>query len=118
MAHSLEKRFRTLFRSVEGTLEPGKYEHTDHLPKELRMGVTPVNPWHRRILSEIDFCLQMHTHGGIDGAAALDAALTVLEQGQAADGVLTDSVCRRADRSVHKSCDLQGPRDKKPPANP
>ena len=100
MALSLEKRFRTLFRSVEGTLEPNVYEHTDHLPKELRLGVTPVNPWHRRILSEIDFCLQLHTHGGINAAQVLDAALTILEQGQAADGVLTDSVCRKAEQAL------------------
>ena len=89
---SLEKRFRSIFHRVEGTREPTVYKHTDHLPEELRMGVTPVNAWHRRILSEIDFCLQMHTHGGIDAAGALDAALSVLEQGLAADGVLTDSV--------------------------
>ena len=100
MALSLEKRFRTLFRSVEGTLEPNVYEHTDHLPKELRLGVTPVNPWHRRILSEIDFCLQLHTHGGINAAQVLDTALTILEQGQAGDGVLTDSVCRKAEQAL------------------
>ena len=28
------------------------------------------------------------------------------------------SSCALAPRSVHKGCDLQGPRDKKPPANP
>ena len=100
MAVSLEKRFRTIFRSVEGTLEPGIYEHTDHLPKEQRLGVTPVNAWHRRILSEIDFCLQMQLHGGVDAAAPVDAALTVLEQGLASDGVLTDSICRKAEECL------------------
>lgn len=100
MAVLLEKRFRAIFRSVEGSREPGIYEHTDHLPKELRMGVTPVNAWHRRILSEIDFCLQMQTHAGIDAATPVDAALTVLEQGLAAEGVLTDSVCRRAEECL------------------
>ena len=97
MSVSLEKRFRNIFRSVEGNRELGIYEHTDHLPKELRLGVTPVNPWHRRILSEIDFCLQMQAYAGVDAAGPADAALTVLEQGLAADGVLTDGICRRAE---------------------
>ena len=97
---SLDKRFRNIFLSVEGTLEPGKYEHTDHLPKELRLGVTPVNPWHRRILSEVDFCLQLKAHGGVDAHACIDSALTILEQGLAADGVLTDGICRQAEECL------------------
>ena len=100
MAVSLEKRFRNIYRSVEGTRDPGVYEHTDHLPKELRLGVTPVNPWHRRILSEIDFCLQLKTYGGVDADASVDAALTILEQGLAADGVLTDGVCKLAEDAL------------------
>lgn len=97
MSISLEKRFRHIFLSVEGTLEPGSYEHTDHLPKELRLGVTPVNPWHRRILSELDFCLQLKAHGSVDVSSPVEGALSVLEQGLAADGVLTDHICRQAE---------------------
>lgn len=100
MSVSLEKRFRNIFLRVEGTRDPGAYEHTDHLPKELRLGVTPVNAWHRRILSEIDFCLQLKAHGGVDTSVPVDTALTILEQGYAADGVLTDSVCRKAEESL------------------
>ena len=100
MTVSLEKRFRTIFRSVEGTREKGKYEHTYDLPKEQRQGVTPVNAWHRRILSELDFCLQMKAHMGTEVEAPVDAALAVLERGLAADGVLTDSVCRQAEECL------------------
>ena len=100
MAASLEKRFRKIYLSVEGTREQGIYEHTYHLPKEQLMGVTPVNAWHRRILSEIDFCLQMKAHAGIHAEGPVDAALTILEEGFAADGVLTDRICRLAEEAL------------------
>ena len=100
MTVSLEKRFRTIFRSVEGTREKGKYEHTYDLPKEQRQGVTPINAWHRRILAELDFCLQMKAHMGTEVDAPVDAALAVLERGLAADGVLTDRVCRQAEECL------------------
>ena len=100
MSVSLEKRFRNIFLRVEGTRDPGVYEHTDHLPKELRLGVTPVNAWHRRILSEIDFCLQLKAYGGVEADTFVDTALTILEQGLAADGVLTDGVCKQAENAL------------------
>ena len=100
MSVSLENRFRNIFHCVEGTREPDIYAHSDHLPQELRLGVTPVNPWHRRILSELDFCLQLKAYGGVNVTAPVDAALSVLEQGFANDGVLTDSICRQAEEAL------------------
>ena len=100
MKASLEKRYYALFHSVEGARGKYGHEHTDRLPKELIQGVTPVNSWHRRILYQLDFCLQMKAHSGMDVTAPVDAALTVLEEAQAADGVLTDAACARAEECL------------------
>ena len=97
---SLEKRYYALFRSVEGARLKTKHEHTDRLSREKQQGITQMNPWHRRILYQLDFCLQMKEHAGTDVEEAVDAALTVLESGLAEDGVLTDSVCRLAEQCL------------------
>ena len=97
MYQSLEKRFRLLRGKVEGLRNKSEYEHT-HIPTpEEQLQIVPVNAWHCRILSELDFCLQMQAHGGVAAADAVDNALTVLERAQAADGVLTDDACRQAE---------------------
>ncbi len=100
MSKTLEKRLLMIRRRVEGTRERTRYEHTFHLSFEELSNIIPVNPWHRRILSELDFCLQMKKYAGTDVTEAVDAALTVLERAQAADGALPDHVCEEAERCL------------------
>lgn len=84
---TLEKRFRALYSNIEGARERKGFEMTYDRPPEERQNVTPINAWHNRILSELDLCLQMKAHAGTDVDAAVDGALTVLEQAIAAEGV-------------------------------
>lgn len=97
MSKTLEKRFQMIRRQVEGLRPRTCFESTYFIPLEEELGCVPVNKWHTRILSELDFCLQMKTYAGTDVQEPMDAALTVLEEACQADGVLTDAVCKRAE---------------------
>lgn len=100
MIQTLEKRFQTIRRQVEGLRPRKSFETTYFIPLEEELGCVPVNKWHTRILSELDFCLQMKAYAGTDVEAPVDAALTVLELAYQADGVLTDAVCEQAEQCL------------------
>ena len=100
MSHSLQARFHRLFHSVEGTRERKQFEFSYDLTQEDYRKVTPVNPWHRRILSQLDFCLQMGEHGGIPVSSPIEEALSLLEAAQAKDGVLTNAACAQAEEKL------------------
>lgn len=100
MAASLEKRFLNLQQNAAGFYKKEKYEHTYGLSPQQKHFITPMNDWNSRILSQIDFCLQMNAYMGTDVAAPVDAALSVLEKGISADGVLTDGLCQQAEKCL------------------
>ncbi len=100
MSKTLEKRLLMIRRSVEGMRERTQYEHTFHLSYEELSNIVPVNLWHRRILSELDFCLQMKKYAGTDVDEPVDAALTILEQAQERNGALPDDVCKEAEQCL------------------
>ena len=97
MFASLEKRFHILCRKVEGMRERKNFEFNCELSPEERHHIVPLNSWHNRILSELDFCLQLKAHAGVDVTSAVDSALTVLEQEIAAAGVANDAACEKAE---------------------
>ena len=97
---TLESRFRGVCRRVEGYRQVSGYESTYTATHEDVHRITPVNSWHRRILSELDFCLQMKAHAGTDVNAPVDAALRVLEEAVRAEGVITDAACARAEECL------------------
>lgn len=100
MGQTLEKRFQTLRRRIEG-LRPRKgFETTYFIPLEEELGCVPVNQWHTRIVFELDFCLQMKAYAGTDVSEPVDAALTILEQAYEKDGALPDSVCKKAEECL------------------
>lgn len=99
MANSLDKRFKAVHYMIEGAREQKAHETTQVLPKMEQEHYTPVNPWHRRILAELDFALQLHRQDGED-ASSIESALTVLENAYKADGVLTDSACKKAEECL------------------
>lgn len=100
MSQTLESRFHALRLKIEGFRNKRTFESTQQIPREEQLGVTPINSWHRRILSEIDFCLQMKAYAGMEVEKEVDAALRVLEEAQKTESVLTDSVCEQAERCL------------------
>ena len=100
MALTLAARFHRLYHSVEGTREQKKFAFSYDLTQEDYRKVTPVNPWHRRILSQLDLCLQMGQYGGVDIAGPVHDALTVLEEAYDRDGVLTNTACALAEEKL------------------
>lgn len=102
MERTLEARFHELRLQVEGYKNKIGYDHSHGLgmSAEERLGVTPINPWHRRILSELDFCLQMKAHAGTNVEKAVGMALDLLEKVQKTDGVWTNEVCRQAENCL------------------
>ncbi len=99
MSKTLESRYLAVCRKVEGRKEITAYEHTHRAEAQnfWSQNITPMNPWHRRILAELDFCLQLRAHGGVECDAYIDAALGVLEAAHEAEGVLTDAACKKAE---------------------
>ncbi len=95
---TLEQRFLRLRRKMAGIQERTKYETDLGVTKAEHYGEGPASPWHIRILSELDFCLQMKAHAGTDVTGPVEAALDLLEREQARETALTDSVCREAER--------------------
>ena len=100
MSRTLESRFHALRLKIEGFRNKRVFESTQQIPREVQLGVTPINSWHRRILSEIDFCLQMKAYAGLDVEKEVDAALTVLEEAQKIDSALSDAICEQAERCL------------------
>ncbi len=100
MKDTLEKRFQTVRRHIEGLRPRLRFETTYFIPLEEELGCVPVNPWHTRILSELDFCLQMKAYAGTDVTKPVDAALTVLEEAYQRDGVWTDAACEKAEQCL------------------
>lgn len=100
MIKTLEKRFFDFRRTVEGLRLRHGFETSYFIPLEEELGCVPVNRWHFRILSELDFCLQMKAHMGLDVEAPVSAALTVLENAVNRDGAIPDSVCEEAENCL------------------
>ena len=100
MEQSLEKRFQTVRRRIEGLRPRLRFETTYFMPLEEELGCVPVNPWHTRIMSELDFCLQMKAYAGTEVTGPVDAALRVLEEAYQKDGVLTDGACEQAEQCL------------------
>ena len=101
MSKTLEERFRAVRLKVEGIRETHGFEIISFQTPEEVYGTTPVNAWHRRILSELEFCLQMKAHAGTDVDEAVERALSLLERAQAAEGALTDIVCKEAEECLY-----------------
>lgn len=100
MSKTLEKRFHELRGRIEGFRAKRRYETNYFIPLEEELGCVPVNRWHLRILSELEFCLQMKAHMGTDVTAPVDAALTILEEAGRTDGALPDSICAQAENCL------------------
>lgn len=97
---SLAERYTRLKRRVGGNREKMGYEETFGLPLEEQYHVTPLNPWQRRILSELGFALSLSEEAGGRFDREISNALEILEEKIAAQGALTNADCQKAEQAL------------------
>ena len=96
----LDSRFAALKRQVGGSREKKYFEFTFGTGPEERAGIAPPNRTTVRILSEIQFALEMSRQAGGRYDGAIDGALSVLEEAMARDGALTYAACAKAEEAL------------------
>ncbi|MDD6883818.1 MAG: glycoside hydrolase family 38 C-terminal domain-containing protein [Eubacteriales bacterium] len=94
---NLSARFVELKKQVGGNREKRCFEHTMGLDVAEKNGITGPSASIRRILSEVNFALQLskRQEGRFD--AEIARALDVLEARMREDGVLTNAACAEAE---------------------
>lgn len=112
MSKVLTEKFIRLKTAVGGNREVTAYEDTFGMPKEEQAHITRPNQWNTRILSELEFALNLREDGAFD--EAIERALDILLKAMKADGVLNNAVCPGSGR---RSGAASG-RSKKLPADP
>ena len=97
---NLFARFVNLKTQVGGNREKRAFEHTFGRSVAEQNRITEPSPAIRRILSEINFSLQLsqHRENAYDGEIA--AALEVLETCMQTEGVLTNTACKAAEEKL------------------
>ncbi|MDI9469910.1 MAG: glycoside hydrolase family 38 C-terminal domain-containing protein [Bacillota bacterium] len=93
----LSIRLDALQRRTPGWRRRFRYEETFGMPREEQLGIKAASAWNLRILSELQYLLNL---AEIDQALSLKPlvrALDHLEAAMAAEGVLTDRVCQEAE---------------------
>ena len=94
---SLPNRFTKLKMMVGGNREKRGFEYNYGPPVEERMNITPVNRWHRRILSELEFAIRLSSRRQGQWDAQISQALDLLQQCMDRDGTLTKEKCLEAE---------------------
>ena len=93
-------RLEALKRQVGGNREKMDFEWTFGATREERMHVTPPGRPIIRILSEVNFAIQLSAENGGKFDAEIERALTHLEGAMARDGVLTRGACLGAEQTL------------------
>ena len=95
MSNVLTEKFIRLKTAVGGNREVTAYEDTFGMTKEEQAHITRPNQWNTRILSELEFALNLREDGAFDEAIgrALDLLLKAMEE----EGVLSNAVCQKAE---------------------
>ncbi len=96
----LETRFKAIRQMVEGFKEKNQFEHNYDATFEENNNIVPINYWHRRIISELDFCLQLQKYAEIDCSEYISEAMDILEECYAFESVLTDFSCEKAEKCL------------------
>ena len=93
----LTEQFIRLKTTIGGNREKTGYEDTFGMPREEQAHITPPSRWNTRILSELEFALNLSAEegGSFDApvAQALDHLLLII----AREGTLTDDACAQAE---------------------
>lgn len=98
MSKVLTEKFIRLKTAVGGNREVTAYEDTFGMPKEEQAHITRPNQWNTRILSELEFALNLREDGAFD--EAIERALDILLKAMKADGVLNNDVCQEAEDAL------------------
>ena len=93
-------RLEALKRQVGGNREKMDFEWTFGATREERRHVTPPGRPIIRILSEVNFAIQLSAENGGKFDAEIERALTHLEGAMARDGVLTRGACLGAEQTL------------------
>lgn len=95
MSNVLTEKFIRLKTAVGGNREVTAYEDTFGMPKEEQAHITRPNQWNTRILSELEFALNLREDGAFDEVIgrALDMLLKAMEE----EGVLSNAACQKAE---------------------
>ena len=91
-------RFLKIKTRVGGNREKFWFEDSFGPTHEEQSGITKPNKQIERILSEINFAMQLSSRCENEFDPLIDDALTVLESALDSDGVLTYSVCDKAEK--------------------
>lgn len=97
---NLAGRFAALKARVGGNREKLDYEWTFGMPGEEQAHITPPNRQIVRILSEINFALQLTAARGGEFDREVDNALRILEDDMDFNGVLTRRACEEAEAAL------------------
>ena len=97
---NLYARYKALKTLVPGNREKSRFEHTMG-PSAAEMNhITGLTKWNKRILSEIDFAIKLSENREHKYDAAIEKALSILENAIREDGVLTAGVCKEAETEL------------------
>ena len=98
MSKVLTEKFIRLKTAVGGNREVTAYEDTFGMPKEEQAHIMRPNQWNTRILSELEFALNLREDGAFD--EAIERALDILLKAMKADSVLNNAVCQEAEDAL------------------
>ena len=100
----LTQRFVDLKTGIGGNREKQAFEFTFGMPSELLRHITMPPAHVRRILSEVQFALEMVAHAEDESkpgfSRAVDSALSVLEIGMRKEGAVSIATAMEAERTL------------------
>ena len=97
---NLSAKYASLKKRVGGNREQKRFEDTFGQPLEEQLGITPYSKCNKRILSQVEFAIRLSKELNGKYDAVIDEALDYLTRMIDADGVLTNSVCMKAEEML------------------
>ena len=94
---TLFQKYAALKKRIPGNRERNGFEYSFGMPREEQQNITPTPRYIVRILSEVEFAIRLSKE--LDGKydAMIDEALAYLTDAVDNDGMLTKSVCAKAE---------------------
>jgi alpha-mannosidase len=97
---NLAMRYAELKKKVGGNREKQQYEHTMFHVKDQMDRITPPSTAITRILSQVQFALELSRANGNKYDTEISDALDILESGMDQESVLTKSCCLQAEECL------------------
>ena len=99
MPKSLAQRFYDLKTKIGGNREKSYYDGSTGMPDETQQRVTMPNKNIRRIIGQLEFTLQL-AEDNPAFETPISKSLEILEAAMENDGVLTNSICTKAEEAL------------------